>query len=241
MAHPFDELARELAKTEGISRRTLLLRFVGGLAGTLCASLGIRAARADSPPIGSAAIGLFCLRCCEDVLGLQRPRNFAPLLTPFGRCVIACLHNPPAICHTRVCPSRTTSRIAVCAAGSACCNGECRDLRTDPQNCGGCGKVCPEPGDVCVGRGLCCPSDLPVLCGSFCAELGTHCCGGFLPLCPSGQKCCHGTCIPTSFTCCSDGSSCPPTFPFCRSGLCCATRFGDDCITPGRIKPRPAA
>lgn len=36
-----------------------------------------------------------------------------------------------------------------CEAGQACCNEKCSDLRSDPQNCGACGNVCPISDPAC--------------------------------------------------------------------------------------------
>src|SRR5262249_33001552 len=211
MAHPFDDLAKGMAETGGISRRALLMRFVGGLAGAVWASLGTRPARGDPLASVSAGIGAFCVRCCEDVLGFPRPWKVSLPFTLFGRCVIGCIRNPPSVCRARICPSRTTIHVAVCAPGSACCRGVCTDLRTDPQNCGGCGTRCREAGDVCVGRGECCEGTAPVSCGDgLCHPAGTRCCGLGFGGCPFGQKCCHRICIPNADTCCPNTCSVPP-------------------------------
>jgi hypothetical protein len=243
MEHPFDHLAKGLAGGGGISRRQALRSLVGGLAGAMLTSMGLGSARGDPPTGGSGARGLFCVRCCEDVFGFPRPRNFSPPFTPFGQCVVGCLRNIPAVCLRRVCPSRISSHMAVCAPGSACCNGECRDLRTDPRNCGACGKVCTIPGDICAGQGRCCPGDAPILCGGFCYPNvpGLRCCGPGFPRCPIGQKCCNGACIPGSSTCCTGGGSCPSTAPFCRDGLCCTQATGGECFIQIRVRSSVAA
>jgi hypothetical protein len=241
MEHPFDHLAKGLAEGGGISRRTALRSLLGGLAGALLTSVGVGSARGDPPTGSSGEMALFCARCCEDVLGFRRPRNFSPLPTPFSQCVFGCLRNVPAVCRQRICPSHITSHVAVCAPNSACCHGVCVDLETDPRNCGGCGKVCTIEGDICVGHGQCCPHGFPVLCGGFCYPTGTRCCGLRFPSCPVGQKCCHGICIRADSTCCPDGSSCPHTAPFCRNGLCCTQAIGGDCFTPVRVRSSAAA
>ena len=42
-----------------------------------------------------------------------------------------------------------------CPPGQTLCSGVCKNLNTDPDNCGSCGNVCPQ-GDVCSG-GVCEP------------------------------------------------------------------------------------
>jgi len=93
----------------------------------------------------------------------------------------------------------------------------CKNLSTDPGNCGFCGKVCASPntcvsgkcmylGNNCGGHSCnqgdgCCSDQCTPLdsatncgaCGSGCKD-GTTCCGGC---------CCHGNCVhPSTSTCC---------------------------------------
>lgn len=75
-----------------------------------------------------------------------------------------------------------------CDVGERECDGSCRELRSDPNHCGGCGVMC-EAGEVCAG-GECLPS-----CRSPFLTCGTQCidprsdhlhCGGCGNACPSG-------------------------------------------------------
>ena len=50
-----------------------------------------------------------------------------------GQCVPAC--SSPATCQAGTC---------VCENGTAYCSGACIDVTSDPKNCGGCGKTCPD-------------------------------------------------------------------------------------------------
>jgi len=92
---------------------------------------------------------------------------------------------------------------ALCLPGSGsaqvCCNARCRDLRSDPSNCGGCGVVCPATYD-CVGgacRSTICSMGLE-LCGGACFDLRTSSlhCGRCDNPCPAGQPCRQGACLP---------------------------------------------
>jgi hypothetical protein len=74
-----------------------------------------------------------------------------------------------------------------CKSGLLACSGRCVDTRTDPANCGGCGKPC-TPGQACAG--------------------------GVCTGCPDGQKACDGRCIPRNTCCrdadCTEGKRCQP-------------------------------
>lgn len=104
-----------------------------------------------------------------------------------------------------------------------CCGSTCIDTTADPNNCGGCGNVCPT-GTICFGGHCGCPpsgsacgmgqtccgglgcaslsSDIRNCgaCGNKCGDgatcdNGTCKCGGVQ--CPAGQTCCNGSCAAT--------------------------------------------
>jgi hypothetical protein len=103
----------------------------------------------------------------------------------------------------------------------------CVDLQSDPNNCNGCGQVCPGPtsgsgSTTCSGGncGIRC-SGSSTLCGTDCVDLQTdpkHCgrCGNDCWTCHScGGECCAGVCglcFAAGQVCC-DGSYCAPLSP----------------------------
>ena len=98
----------------------------------------------------------------------------------------------------------------VCKAGRTNCDGRCRDLVTDEQNCGACGQTIPA-GKICCFRrardpetdpnncgacGVSCPT-LTSCCGGACVNLNlspVHC-GACNRQCAPGKSCCRGACV----------------------------------------------
>ena len=132
-----------------------------------------------------------------------------------------------------------------CPPGLANCNGACRDVSIDPDNCGGCGVACTA-GSVCR-RGGCIaqcppPSCLPptcppgmLLCNGLCVvpaidpsncgacgrtcSLGQTCINGgcaTATACPPGQTICASSCVNTR----TDANNCGACGTHCPSGVC---------------------
>ncbi|MBI2391244.1 MAG: VCBS repeat-containing protein [Deltaproteobacteria bacterium] len=83
-----------------------------------------------------------------------------------------------------------------CASPSMVCGGACIDVRSDPRNCGACGKTCDDA-LVCVS-GRCsgaCPASQEV-CDGRCVATQTDRanCGACGNACASGQVCSEGAC-----------------------------------------------
>ena len=102
----------------------------------------------------------------------------------------------------------------------------CADLRSDPQHCGTCGKVC-STGETCISGACACPTGT-VPCDGLCVSLSSdpkncgacgHDCGALLCVpgktgapecgcpaggcaCPAGQSLVDGTCQATVFAAC---------------------------------------
>ncbi|MHB8419211.1 MAG: hypothetical protein ACYDCL_14135 [Myxococcales bacterium] len=129
-------------------------------------------------------------------------------------------------------------------AGLTACDGGlvtyCANLSNDPNDCGGCGVVCPA-GELCVA-GACAASCLTgqTLCGAdggaaYCASLAgdSNNCGGCGRVCAAGQRCVAGACT----------SSCPIGQTPCQGRdagvFYCATLGGDssNCGGCGQVCP----
>jgi hypothetical protein len=149
---------------------------------------------------------------------------------------------------------------ACCPSGS-CCNGACKDLGNDNQNCGSCGKECAGwhtcQDGVCIGKpcssatlAQCeraalltyrgCKADCVGVSGANClndctAELhaGLQACRDLPPDCPGDIVCCRGACTdPADFQ--TDPSNCGICGSVCQDGTTCQ---GGACLCPGNGQP----
>ncbi|GMK53808.1 hypothetical protein CspeluHIS016_0103940 [Cutaneotrichosporon spelunceum] len=101
--------------------------------------------------------------------------------------------------------------------------GWCANLKTDPSNCGACGKMCGASFGRCIDGY--CPHDDP----NACPQGWTGCEGGpigYFPftctdlqndVCVAGQNCVDGTCTP--------GSTCPQDY---CGGVGCVNKQNDN-------------
>jgi hypothetical protein len=166
-----DELSKLLAAS--VSRRESLRSIGGVLAGAALSPLGLSTAWAARPDRCTA----FCRWCST-----RRRRN---------QCLAAC-----RACNgntSRLCGS--CGAYACCPTGTACCNGICTDLDSDPNNCSACGNVCPA-GTVCV-NGSCVACNHPFIpCGGVCVNplSDQHNCGGCGIQCADTEACVLGFC-----------------------------------------------
>ncbi len=143
-----------------------------------------------------------------------------------------------------------------------CCAGRCVEVGQDPENCGGCGIICP--GGFCTSDSVAfddsnvtCSSPAGVVCGNECNTGNGACtdlssdptnCGGCGVYCPGGASCVAGTCAGTPPSCspghylqdCSIGDGgtgiCCPTEGCVRypSNLDCGT-CGNNCTAVGAV------
>lgn len=110
----------------------------------------------------------------------------------------------------------------ICPAGQANCNGVCKDLQTDENNCGACGNPCGVAQTCCNG---------------VCKNLSTdeNNCGTCGNACGAGQTCCSGVCKNLQAdpaNCGTCGNVCAAPQVICLAGDCCKPP-ALPCVAPG--------
>ena len=250
MDHQFDEFSKSLA--EALPRRETLRRLGVALAGVVLSPLGVQAGwgRRQDP----------CQAFCKCRNSKQQNQCLAACR--------ACGENTTRLggaCGSYVCCA-TASCNGVCsnlksdpncgacgnncgARSQTCCGSYCADLRSDPNNCGGCGRVCAAPGPLqsaaCVS-GQCVYSCVAgtANCNGTCTNLNNdqnncgacgNVCGGSTPycsqgkctdvVCPGGGTYCNGVCTNISF----DPVNCGACGVVCAGGETCS---GGVCQSP---------
>src|SRR5262249_27593308 len=91
----------------------------------------------------------------------------------------------------------------VCAAGTTLCGTACVDTRSNPANCGACGRACPAA-TVCAA-GVCqttCTVPGTTNCAGACVDLTNNAanCAACGRACTDGQLCVASTCACTQGT-----------------------------------------
>lgn len=104
--------------------------------------------------------------------------------------------------------------LAPCEAGEKCCFGTCKNILTDPLNCGDCGNNC---GDQILGNKCCNGKCVNILTG----DLN---CGDCTTVCPFPEVCCNGFCKnrnTDNYNCGSCGYECQTGIgETCCNGIC---------------------
>jgi len=199
----------------------------------------------DVPDATDGGCGIACgvgSVCCGEVC---RAVQSDPLNC--GGCGIACGFGARCVVGSCV-TTMACNGGPVCGAGQVCCLDGCQDLRSDPRNCGGCGRACAA-GDVCVDGacrrtdacgpgGLCVRGQL--CCDDRCIDVlnDRANCGACGLTCRAGQECTSGRCV-TSMTGCGGGPACDPGRQCC--GVFCVDVSGDpaNCGACGRACAAP--
>jgi hypothetical protein len=126
-----------------------------------------------------------------------------------------------------------------CSTGQLCCGGAC--VNQTVTNCGTCGHICksgeecsggPTAGSgntsctcngngACVGNQICCAPGSPGGAGCFDPSSDAKHCGDCATVCPAGQGCVTGKCVPTACNPpCTNGNQ-------CVGGVCRCNGKGD--------------
>lgn len=96
--------------------------------------------------------------------------------------------------------------------GGRFCSGLCKDISSDPNNCGACGNVC-APGVSCLNGTCGCPPG-QTRCSGGCTNTSSNSqnCGACGHACGDGQICQNGTCVQANCRVyCSDWNHCNQT------------------------------
>lgn len=176
--------------------------------------------------------------CCQDVptqcdfeANCTTAQGEARCCRPLGQaCSARCDCCGNADCVQGVCglgEGQQCLESSECASGS-CCNGICRDLSTDLNNCGACGVRCAS-GSSCAA-GVCrCPANAPTVCNGVCVDTSADNsnCGNCGVGCNNGATCSNSVCR----TC--DGASCTARADCCDGFVCNSEGKCETCAPGG--------
>jgi len=78
------------------------------------------------------------------------------------------------------------------------CGSQCVNTQQDSDNCGACGRTCPQA-QLCFDGFCACPGNV-AFCSGKCVDLSSspEACGSCENKCPSGQRCLDGSCTKTA-------------------------------------------
>ncbi len=144
------------------------------------------------------------------------------------RCVATACEDGYTVVRGACCPTAKVCNpgpnATCCGAGERCCSNTCVDVSVDPNNCGACGRECPE-GISCAG-GACGQGSFGGICGPDIPCTYTNLCEGDSTIGGGKDSCLNGEC------CIPGGLSC-----FKETDVATITFFGPCCCDPSRSCP----
>jgi hypothetical protein len=166
-----------------------------------------------------------CLECSNNACPPKECDACAPCDPATGACTPIDCGDPCLVCKDGAC--RPT-----CETGQTCCEGDCVDTNSDPNNCGACDNACTDPlAPDCLDGACGCGSNTSCNYGGqswCCTDVlpnGNCCCTGRITWPSTGQEVCNPCGIGTTFCYCNDGIG---GWGCCRDGEVCAGCSGGD-------------
>lgn len=177
----FDEVTKSMA--EGVPRRQAMRRVLGVVLGAVTGILGL------SQGALAGSVKSVCNQFCVTHFNNSHDVNV---------CKTICQQCPSV---TMLCGSNNRIDTLTCCTSGKCCGGNCTDLTSDQNNCGGCGVVCPGV-THCINGVCSCPFGSspcynPTTGVGYCANLtsDSNNCGGCGVVCGAGTVCLNGACV----------------------------------------------
>jgi len=147
-------------------------------------------------PDNCAVYGTICCSGSDNCINWTNDNNNC------GGCGIRCING-------QTCVYNSSNQTAKCVCqesncnyyGTTCCNNQCANIWTDPNNCGNCGNRCVS-GQTCQSGSCICQESLcnqygAICCNNACANIWSdpNNCGSCGNRCGTGYKCSNAQCV----------------------------------------------